>query len=229
MNARAGTSLVEIVTTMTLLGIVGVMCALLMRTQTRLLRHTTELAAGTETIRSARAVLHGELRDITRTDVHAVAADSIGLRVFRGWGIVCATLDARATLRYRGLRSPDETKDSLLVVGEDRVMTFRQSVPPAVPCVLRADERQESIEAAGALHAGSIVLVFESGAYHLAGSALRYRRGAEGRQPITDELLDHKDSRFMLDAAERGVRVRLRGRDRRAEGEHDLYVRFPGP
>lgn len=229
MTRRAGSSLVELIMTLMLIGMIGVMCALLMRTQSRLLRHNTESAAAAEAMRSARAVLHGELRDITRPDVHAVADDSIGLRVFRGWAIVCATLDTRASLRFRGLRSPDASKDSLLVVGEDRVMTFTQSARPALPCLLRDDEQHESIEATAALRPGSVVLIFESGAYHFSARALRYRRGAEGRQPITDELLDHKGSRFALDAGERGVRVRLRGRDRRLDDAHDLHVRFPSP
>lgn len=229
MTRRAGSSLVELVMTLMLIGLIGVMCTLLMRTQSRLLRHNTESAAAAEVMRSARAVLHGELRDITRPDVRAVAADSIGLRVFRGWAIVCATHEMRATLRYRGLRSPDASKDSLLVLGEDRVMSFTQSARPALPCELRADEQQESIEATTALRTGSVVLVFESGAYHFAASALRYRRGAEGRQPITDELLDHRASRFTLDPAERGVSVRLRTRGRRLDGAHDLHVRFPSP
>jgi hypothetical protein len=35
----------------------------------------------------------------------------------------------------------------------------------------------------------SLVRLFESGEYHLADGALRYRRGGGGRQPLTPERL----------------------------------------
>ena len=35
-----------------------------------------------------------------------------------------------------------------------------------------------------------LILVFETGTYHLSRGALRYRRGRGGRQPVTEEVLE---------------------------------------
>ncbi|HEX6559194.1 MAG TPA: hypothetical protein VF021_07010, partial [Longimicrobiales bacterium] len=48
------------------------------------------------------------------------------------------------------------------------------------------------------------------GSYYLSTNALRYRRAAEGRQPITDQLIDTQRSHFLSDANGRGLSVQLR-------------------
>jgi hypothetical protein len=73
------------------------------------------------------------------------------------------------------------------------------------------------------LQVSSLVLLFESGTYHIANRALRYRLGTEGRQPLTDELIDDRRSGFSTDAG--GFRVRLNGAgNRQASG--DTYIRL---
>ena len=48
------------------------------------------------------------------------------------------------------------------------------------------------------LVAGGAALVFESGTYYLSQRALRYRAGAEGRQPLTEEVMRDAGSTMLL-------------------------------
>lgn len=218
---RPGLSLVELTTTFALLGILSVACGALVRSQAQLLKQTSEHAATDETIRTARAILHAELRDIGLGDMRGASADSLAFRVFRGFGIVCAVAEDDVVLRYRGLREPDPEKDSLLVISDERTTAFRV-VTDRPLCVPRVGEHLIAIDSAGALQAGELVLFFESGAYHLANRALRYRRGTEGRQPLTDELIEDRWSGFSMQPG--GVRVFLRGAG--VGADTDAYIRF---
>jgi hypothetical protein len=192
-----------------------------MKSQAQLLRHTSERAATDESLRTARGILHAELRDISATDLHGVGFDSLALRVFRGFGIVCAVSDEGVVLRYRGLREPDPTKDSLLLIAQERTTAFRL-VTDRPLCVPRLGEQSFTIAPIDPLPDGSLVLLFESGTYHIANRALRYRRGTDGRQPLTDELFDDRRSGFRMEAG--GVRVLLQGAA--ARGGADTYIRL---
>ncbi|MGQ0560271.1 MAG: hypothetical protein ACT443_00185 [Gemmatimonadota bacterium] len=212
MRARRGTALVELVTTLVVLGILLAACAALIHSQTGLVKTVSEGAAAAEALRTARLVLRAELRDLDTTDVRAISADSLATRVYRAWGIVCAIDHRIISLRYRGVRNPDPAKDSLLLVSDARVIAFGAAAAPAESCVPRADEQLVFIATDAKVRLNEVVLLFESGAYHLANHALRYRLGGGGRQPITDELLDDRESWFGAEPGLRGVAVRLRSR-----------------
>ena len=222
LRPRPGSTLAELVTTLALLGILSVACGALMKSQAQWLRHVSEQAATGETIRTARGILHAELRDISAADVLSVAADSLALRVFRGFGIVCAVSEDGVVLRYRGLRAPDAGKDSLLVIAAERTTAFRL-VSDRQLCALRPGEQLITVAPVDPIEDGSLVLLFESGAYHIANRALRYRRGSEGRQPLTDELIDDRRSGFSTEPG--GFRVLLHGPAPRGIGA-DTYIRL---
>lgn len=223
MTARSGAGLVELLTSLMLLGLVTAACAVILQSQARLVRHYGELSARSEALRSARALLRHELRDVHPADVRAVGSDSVAARIFRGIGLVCARAQRLIALRYEGLRLPEPEKDSLLVVGEERVMAFRTS-KASMTCATQGDEQIVVIEADG-LKLGAVILWFESGAYHLAGNALRYRRGGEGRQPLTDELIDHR--RSSLSQGPPGlIHVQLRAQDGATATDH---IRLANP
>lgn len=194
--------LVELATTASLLGIISAACATLVHSQTRLLRDTAERAATSESLRTAGGILTAEVRTVARSDLRAVSRDSLALRVMRGWAVVRTRDRDRYILRYEGLRAPDAEKDSILLVGEEQAGTF--VVAAGEPLAIRTELP---------LPPGSVILFFESGAYHIATNALRYRRGLGGRQPITDELIDHRASRFGLEAGSRLLLLHLRGRN----------------
>lgn len=219
---RRGSTLVELMTTVALLGVVGVACGALIRSQTQLLRDTAERAATGETLRTAVGILQAELRDVSADDIRGVARDSIALRVFRGFAIVCAVSDERVVLRYRGLRAPEPEKDSLLVIAEERTTSFRLAGDQPL-CVPRSGEQLITVEPVDPLKEGSLVLLFESGAYHIVNRALRYRRGTEGRQPLTDELIDDRRSGFSPEPG--GFRILLHGAAGHGVGS-DTYIRL---
>lgn len=194
--------LVELATSASLLGIVSVACATLVHSQTQLLRNVSERAAMAETLRTASGIFAAEIDAAADQDLRAVTDDSVAMRIMRGQAIVEARVGQRYALRYEGLRDPDPLKDSILVVGTEHTASFTlaSADPP-------------SIETDLPLAPGALVLFFESGAYHIATNALRYRRGAEGRQPVTDELIDHRASRFGVEAEGRLLLLHLRGRN----------------
>jgi hypothetical protein len=137
-------------------------------------------------------VITHEIRALdTRRDGFSVATDSAGLRAFRGVAVVCAADSVSADVRYRGLRSPDPAKDSLLVLegaGAERALPLAGTGAGAA-CSPQPGESALAVRPGAGLMPGDVILVFERGDYHLAGGALRYRRGAGGRQPLTADIL----------------------------------------
>ena len=193
--------LAELVTAVTLLGILSTACGVLVRAQTQLLRNVSNRIADAEALRTAGGIVAAEVRSTAAGDLHAISADSVALRVHRGLAVVTGVGDDGITLDYEGIRDPDPAKDSLLIVGSERVGSFT---------LLAGDPLR--IQSDVAVHTRDVLLFFETGAYHLATNALRYRRNVEGKQPVTDELIDHRTSRFGLEAQSSLVRIHLRGR-----------------
>lgn len=145
--------------------------------------------------RIVRTVLRGELaRGAAGTD-WTVGGDSVPLRAFRGTGVVCSvsTVGRRLVVAYLGDRHPDPVKDSVEITGADggvTVVGLSSWIPSVTPCPLAtASEAVHEWTLDTAPPDDALVArVFESGSYHLVGSALRYRIGAGGRQPLTPEV-----------------------------------------
>jgi hypothetical protein len=139
-----------------------------------------------------RTVITHEVRVLdTRRDGFSLGTDSAALRAFRGIAIVCAADSVSADVRYRGLRSPDITKDSLVVLegaGAERALPLT-GTGAATVCSPRPGESALALRPGAGLVSGDVILVFERGDYHLTGGSLRYRRGAGGRQPLTADVL----------------------------------------
>jgi hypothetical protein len=143
--------------------------------------------------RIAGTVLRGEL---ARSDgTWRVSDDSVALRAFRGTGVVCAVGPGEDGLvvAYRGDRYGDPSKDSVeLVTGDGSafVLALRSVAPSSVVCPgAVAEEEIRAWRVDGAVPIDAVLArIFESGSYHLTGSALRYRIGAGGRQPLTPEV-----------------------------------------
>jgi prepilin-type N-terminal cleavage/methylation domain-containing protein len=198
---RAGFSLTELLAALTLGGLIAVLLLGTLTAQVRLSRHVADRAAENEAVRIAAAVLDGEIRRSAPADLRVVSRDSIALRAIRGIGLPCHT-DARV-FRYRGDRLPDPRKDSALFVLPDTVAVLpvtdaRGATSAACQAAVGEtliDLRSGSAGPEMARHPVA-VLVFESGRYYLTARALRYRLGAEGRQPLTSEAFRHPDARF---------------------------------
>jgi hypothetical protein len=187
------------------------LCGLLI-TQLRVARSLTDRAQAGEAVRLTAAVLQGEARRLAAGDVRAIASDSLAIRAFRGIGVPCHSAGATVYVRYRGDRLPEPAKDSVLAVlavdtGGNSTVALLDARPDAhIMCSAGPGERVLQLRLAASLDSAAAVLVFESGRYFISNRALRYRIGAEGRQPLTAELL-LAGSRFEAAA---GGQIRLR-------------------
>jgi hypothetical protein len=226
-DCRAGATLLELLITMAVTTLLGAALCGLLITQLRIARSLTDRAQAGEAVRLTAAVLQGEARRLAAADVRGLAADSLAIRAFRGAGVPCHSADATVHVRYRGDRLPEPAKDSVLAV---RVVAAGAGAAVALldaragahdMCSAGPGERVLQLRLAEPLDSAAVVLVFESGRYFISNRALRYRIGAEGRQPLTAELL-LAGSRFEP-AADGQIRLRL---VTRAAGTVELAAPF---
>ena len=160
---------------------------------------TAAVSSATHAQRVLRSVLRAELgTGAPGVDWAAHAPDSIRLRAFRATAIPCGPpVDSTLVVGVRGVRALDPSKDSVLVLTVDgrwevaavvgrvagecdsRDMPFWSTSPTEVE---RWTLRPMPV-------APVLLRVFETGSYHLADGVLRYRRGAGGRQPLTEAVL----------------------------------------
>ena len=212
---RSGAALIEVLTAAVLAA--GVMAGgvAVLNTQGSIARRTTAQSERNDAVRSVMLLLRAELEAIEpAADLQAVGRDSIAARIFRGRAIVCGSQGETVYLSYRGLRAPDPDKDSLLEVGVERAVAFTNATAPAQACAGFPAETVHAVRIDRTVQRGSVWLLFERGAFHLSGNALRYRRGAESRQPLTSEVIDASASAFAAvgDSTVRLLRVTLRDR-----------------
>jgi len=145
-------------------------------------------------MRVARHALRSELRRGLPGVDWEVGGDSLSLRAFRGSALLCPHVSASADLVvwFTGDRRPDPAKDSVVLVEADGTSQLRDLVavgPAPLPCgSLPADSLEVWTLDAPAYPDIVLARLFERGSYHLALSALRYRRGNSGRQPLTPEV-----------------------------------------
>ena len=156
----------------------------------RMLALQPQRLAASDAARVAHVVLRAELLPLVpENDIAGWSEDSLRIRAFRGAAIVCAHDPGRVVVRFRGMRNPDTSKDSLLILDAEgeRAVSLASSAAGS-GCAAQPGEtllRWNGIDAP----AGTVLLLFESGAYSPGSRALRYRRGRGGRQPLTDEVL----------------------------------------
>jgi hypothetical protein len=145
-------------------------------------------------LRVARHVLRRELRHGRGGLDWWAYADSIALRAFRGTALVCPGAPAadEILVSYRGDRLPEPAKDSVLLLmadGSRQVRGLRSVSTPDTVCGVAADTLLALWRLEASVPAGGVLArIFERGSYHLSGSALRYRTGGGGRQPLTAQV-----------------------------------------
>ncbi len=231
-SGRAGYTLAEATVALLVAGLLTVCLAAILAAVGRVALRYAQAASAAETERTVAAILGAELRTLTAADA-VFDVDSVRLRAFRGVGTVCAASAAELVVAYRGVRLPEDDKDSVLLVwphGELRADVM--SITAAPGCGGREDvglriTTGRPLENASA---PSLVLVFETGAYSIAGSAFRYRRGAAGRQPLTDQNLSHAGSSLRLlrsDLEYATTHVTLRALDARSTAGLSWRIHMP--
>lgn len=189
---RAGFTLVELMVGAVAAGLAATAAVSLLAAHGRLLRAHASASDVAEVARVVTLLLPAEVRLAPPADL-AASADTLGLRAVRGVGLVCAVTGGDVHVRYRGLRQPAPDKDSILVLptqGYEQASALEgdRAGPGACDTASGEEVRTWSLSAAPPA-VGDIALVFERGSYHLADGALRYRRGAGGRQPLTETFL----------------------------------------
>lgn len=229
MKARRGSvSLAELILVFWLFALVLAALGRFSAAQSRVAATMFERTRVNELVRTARVVLGAELRATGSSDLRGLGTDSLRVRGFRGEGVVCGGAGDTLLVGYRGGRLPEPAKDSALLLSADGVEEVA-----AVAGAVRSDSSCYGIglrlrlDRAPAV-SPALALVFETGVYALSGGALRYRRGAGGRQPLTETLL--LDGAFAADRAG-AVRVDLRlAPDSVARSpERSFAVRIPRP
>lgn len=222
MIRSGAASLAELILVLALFALVSAGAARFASGQRRVAETVRTRGRWAELVRTATLVLGADSRFLVGADIAAAAGDSIRIRAFRGGGLVCGTNGPRVWLRYTGAREPEPAKDSLLLLLPDTMVAVRlQSVAASDSC---GSSLRLTLELTPPGPAG-YGLIFESGAYMLAGNAFRYRRGAGGRQPLTETLLDVR-SRLAVDTA--SVRLWLApGPAWRSEDAYTARPRLP--
>jgi type II secretory pathway pseudopilin PulG len=195
VSARAapGFALAETLVAATIAGLLSTLLLGAMAVQVRLARLAAERASAAETIRTAAHVVSGEVARLTSRDVRAIASDSLATRVFRGTGTVCGSKGDGVRIRFRGDRQPDPRKDSVVVIdatgAESALGLVGARLAPTEACASSGGETVQVWTLSEPVQDAAVVLLFESGSFYISASALRYRLGSEGRQPLTAELL----------------------------------------
>jgi hypothetical protein len=177
----------------------------------------THRAEALAAVRTARNVLHLETRvGDPQRDGWSLSPDSLGIRAFRGTALVCPFSEplTEVLVQVAGTRLPDASKDSVLVVGQSGAMTamkLESRFPVVGGCPVGPGASLERWGLSEEVLPGTVIArYYERGSYHLSGGALRYRRGAGGRQPLTPTVLDDRESAFEDRAGGVGVWLRTR-------------------
>lgn len=186
---RAGVTLPELVLVAWLFVLVLLAVARFAGAQSRLVATTHYRVRQEELLRVATVVLDRELRTLTPHDFGPVIGDSIRLRAVRGSGPLCGPGSGKeVVIQYRGTRRPDPEKDSLLLVSQGGTSGSAYAVRGAARDDACAAALRVTLDPAPPPTAG-FALVYETGVYSISSGALRYRRGAGGRQPLTEAVL----------------------------------------
>ena len=193
-RSRGGFTLAELIVVLTCTSIIAALFFGALTAQLRLARHTAQRVLENDALRTASAIIGGELRRTAPVDLRVVAPDSIVMRAFRGLAVVCATGAQGLLVHYRGDRMPDPAKDSALWLGDAdaQQVVALASVSPggSAACPAVANGSLLWWQTVPTIDQRGVLLVFESGNYYLTARALRYRLGAAGRQPLTADLFD---------------------------------------
>lgn len=140
--------------------------------------------------------------------------DSVALRAVRGGIVGCGLAGGIWTGRGEGVRLPDPDKDSVLVLlpsGRWSVHALASLEVPVGTCGPGGEGATWGLVLDPPPPASPVVgRFFERGSYHLADGALRWRRGAGGRQPLTPEVLAGRGG--AVEEAGTGLVFRLRFR-----------------
>lgn len=187
MTVRPGVTLPELILVAWLFCLVLLAVARFATVQGRLAAASHDAVRAADLVRTVDLLLNAELRHSAAPD-RTAGRDSIRLRAVRGAGAVCRREGADLRVRYRGVRRPDPTKDSVLIIGDSGTPGSAHGLVAVAGDNACGPGYRLTLDPPPTGPWG-LVLVFETGSYHLSDGALRYRRGRGGRQPVTEGVL----------------------------------------
>lgn len=164
-------------------------------------------AFGTESERVDTDQVHGAAHALLADELGAgrpaqdagtQGGDSLRVRAFRGTAWRCGAVSPGGPIHvaYSGDRAPSPAKDSVLALdgaGQWQVgslVAVRGSSCPGVPVPAGVRVQEWTLSAGLAGLPVTALRLYESGTYHIASGALRYRTGRGGRQPVVGATLD---------------------------------------
>ncbi|MGH7481130.1 MAG: prepilin-type N-terminal cleavage/methylation domain-containing protein [Longimicrobiales bacterium] len=194
---RRGYTLVELLVVLLASTLVVSALAAMLWVQARELGVGLDRATARETVRAAALVLPAEARWLDpAAEMTPYVPDSLRIRAYRAVAIPCRVESSGDVLaRVTGLRDIEPNKDSALWLGDggaERALAVVSAVPLAGSvsgCPLGPREELVRLRVSPDTPATGLLMMFERGSYHLTDGALRYRRDAGGRQPLTVEWL----------------------------------------
>lgn len=184
---RPGVTLPELLLVAWLFGLVLLGLARFATVQGRLAAISQDRVRAADVVRTVDVVLNRELRHSAATD-RILTGDSIRLRAVRGIGAVCGAAGSDIRVAYVGVRRPDPTKDSALLISTSDTRGSAHGIAAVSADTACGGGYRLSVDPPPPERMG-LALVYEAGSYHLSGGALRYRRGRGGRQPVTEAVL----------------------------------------
>ena len=169
-------------------------------------------------VRVTRTVLGREIRGQPSTGEAPAAwsADTLAIRAYRGFALVCPAPGVgsgrRLRVRPRGIREVVEGADSVLVLfadGRSLVRRVEGRWPGGCSAPGSGVGWEEWELDAGVPTGALLVRYFQRVSYHLGDGALRLRSGDGGRQPLTPEVLHPGESGFDAGPGETGLEAVL--------------------
>jgi hypothetical protein len=215
-GGRHGTSVVEVLVALLLTALLVQLTWSVVLSARRAAAGLLDRSEALETERVGWQVLSAELgAGVASRDYGVSAGTALQLRAFRGLGELCPALltPTGGVVRYAGMRAPDPTKDSLLVLttsGSWRGLRLLSREEDAPACPGWPPEEGERWRWEPPTDGVLLARVFERGSYHLEDGAVRYLSSEGGRQPLTPERLDGVGSAFAPAAGRLDLRLRVR-------------------
>lgn len=148
-----------------------------------------------ETLRTIWTVLHEELGAGGRGrdwEMEEGTNQAVRLRAFRGIALPCEweTGSREGRVTWSGHRAPDPDRDSVLVLeaeGGWRLAALEALSSAGVECDGPLEGQVARWRLSERVSGPILIRYFERGRYSMEDRAFRYRRGEEGRQPLTPE------------------------------------------
>ena len=198
-RGRGGATLVELLLALLLSAVLLGAVAHLLRTQMAVVRDLARRGEVLEAERLVRQIVPREVR-VGRhgRDWALGSSGDLSLRAFRALLRPCPGSPAGRVVEgtVEGLRAPDPSKDSALVLssfGEWTRVDLRGAEPGTGECGPGSVWR---LSVDPPVPEPVLLRIFERGEYSLRDGTLRYRRGRSGRQPLTAGVLDPAASGF---------------------------------